>query len=288
MDAQRDSQRERLFFIDFLAYFTGQVNRKELVARFGISEPAATKDLSLYAELAPQMLSYDLRQRCYVYAGGEPMFQHAVDQALFALAGERALAFNPEHAKRLPSAVQESIKRPVPAALVARLTRALHTGRQVVAVYMSLEKGAKERELTPTALIHDGLRWHVRCFDHDSKRFKDYNLTRFQEVSELDRSPVDVTADQEWQTEVDVLLAPHPRARHPETVRWDFDIAGLHKALRMRVCAVAYFLRHWHVDTTPGGTRDPKECQLYLVNRDELRNAGVQAWVFDEDRPHAG
>jgi hypothetical protein len=40
------------------------------VTRSGISEPAATKDLSLYAEIAPTMLEYDLRQRCYVYAGG--------------------------------------------------------------------------------------------------------------------------------------------------------------------------------------------------------------------------
>ena len=61
MEIQRDTQRERLFYIDFLAFFTGQVTRKDLVVRFGISEPAATKDLSLYAELAPNMLSYDLR-----------------------------------------------------------------------------------------------------------------------------------------------------------------------------------------------------------------------------------
>lgn len=74
MEIQRDTQRERLFYIDFLAFFTGQVTRKDLVVRFGISEPAATKDLSLYAELAPNMLSYDLRQRCYVYGSGAPRF----------------------------------------------------------------------------------------------------------------------------------------------------------------------------------------------------------------------
>src|SRR3546814_12236679 len=90
MDTQREVQRERLFYIDFLAFFTGQVTRKDLVERFGISEPAATKDLSLYSDLAPNMLRYDLRQKCYVFAHGTPYFHHEVDQALFSLAGERS------------------------------------------------------------------------------------------------------------------------------------------------------------------------------------------------------
>src|SRR3546814_4695634 len=72
MDTQREVQRERLFYIDFLAFFTGQVTRKDLVERFGISEPAATKDLSLYSDLAPNMLRYDLRQKRYVFAHGTP------------------------------------------------------------------------------------------------------------------------------------------------------------------------------------------------------------------------
>lgn len=67
MSKQREIQRERLFYIEFLAVFSGQVTRKDLVGRFGISEPAATKDLALYVDLAPGMLDYDLRKKCYVY-----------------------------------------------------------------------------------------------------------------------------------------------------------------------------------------------------------------------------
>ena len=138
MELQRDTQRERLFSIDFLAFFVGLVARKDLVTRFGISEPAATKDLSLYAEMAPTMLAYDLRQRCYVYAGGIPLFTHDVDQSLYSLSGERAIALNPEHAKRLSSSVQASIKRKVSVSLVAALTRAMYQHKQVSATYASL------------------------------------------------------------------------------------------------------------------------------------------------------
>ncbi|GAB2856187.1 YafY family protein [Pseudoduganella ginsengisoli] len=283
MDTQRDIQRERLFYIDFLAFFCGQVARKDLVARFGISEPAATKDLSLYAETAPTMLEYDLRQRCYRYAGGTPHFEHDVGQALFSLSGERAIALDFEHAKRLPSSVQLSIKRQTPAGLVATLTRAIYQQREVSAKYFSLKRGAGERRLSPTAVVHDGLRWHVRCFDHNEERFKDYNLARFQEVVEGERSSVSAAQDPEWNAEVDVRLIAHPRSTHPETIQWDYDMGAEGMVARLRVCLVSYFLRHWHIDTTPNATKDPKEFQLFLKNREELLNSGVSSWVFDDD-----
>jgi len=283
MESQRDTQRERLFYIDFLAFFIGQVARKDLVARFGISEPAATKDLSLYAEMAPTMLEYDLRQRCYLYANGTPLFRHDVDQALYSLSGERAIALNPEHAKRLSSSVQVSIKRKMPVELVAALTRAMYQRRKVSANYGSLENGAADRILSPVALVHDGLRWHIRCFDHAKPKFKDYNLARFISVVESEASEVSIDQDAEWAKEVPVVLGPHPRSEHPETIRLDYGIEAEVKLVTMRVCLAPYFLRHWHIDTTPTATKNPKEHQLFLRNRQELLDAGVSAWVFDED-----
>lgn len=287
MELQRDTQRERLFYIDFLAFFVGQVARKDLVTRFGISEPAATKDLSLYAEMAPTMLEYDLRQRCYVYANGVPLFTHLVDQALYSLSGERAIALNPEHAKRLPSSVQLSIKRKVPVELVASLTRAIHQRRQVSAVYASLTSGSNSRILSPVALIHDGLRWHIRCRDESKGKFKDYNLARFSSVADCGASDISIDDDPEWSKEVLVTLVPHPKAEHPETIRLDYDIENDAKRVPLRLCLVSFFLRHWHIDTTPTGTKNPKEHQLFLQNRQEvlkeLLENGVSAWAFDED-----
>lgn len=283
MELQRDTQRERLFYIDFLAFFVGQVARKDLVIRFGISEPAATKDLSLYAEMAPTMLEYNLRQRCYVYAGGTPLFPHDVDQSLYSLSGERAIALNSEHAKRLSSSVQASIKRKVPVSLVAALTRAMYQHKQISATYASLESGASERILSPAALVHDGLRWHIRCFNHAKGRFTDFNLARFHAVAETGPSEKSIDEDPEWTKEVAVVLGPHPKAEHPETIRFDYDMEGDTKVVAMSFCLVPYFLRHWHVDTTPTGTKNPKEHQLFLLNRQELIDQEVAGWVFDAD-----
>ena len=51
--------RQRLQFIETMSYYTGHISRSTLAQAFGISDPAATKDLKLYNELATGNLTYD-------------------------------------------------------------------------------------------------------------------------------------------------------------------------------------------------------------------------------------
>lgn len=286
MTLQKDIQRERLFYLEFLALFTGQVSRKDLVLRFGISEPAATKDLSLYAELAPGMLQYDMRKKCYVLvAGGEPHFSHDVDQALFSLAGERAIAINAQHAKSkcLPSWVDGSLKRKVPLEVAASITRCINQSRKMIVQYGSLSTGDRERTLSPVALVHDGLRWHVRCFAHEYKEFRDYNLARFRTVKQGDLSEVLLEEDKAWNTEVHLRLVPHPKAKHPETIRLDYDFVGEEKCVALKICLVGHFVRHWHIDCSDEKLGNPNAQQLFLNNKRELLEKGVSAWAFEPE-----
>ncbi len=50
--------RQRLQYIELMAYYTGVVTRSEVAKAFGISDAAATKDLKLYSEIAPENLTY--------------------------------------------------------------------------------------------------------------------------------------------------------------------------------------------------------------------------------------
>lgn len=280
MSPYRDIQRERLFYLEFLALFLGQVSRKDLVSRFGISEPAATKDLSLYTELAPGVLSYDLKQKCYVFSGGQPHFTHDVDQALYSLAGERAIAIDTEHARRLPIWINSSIKRKLPLALFSTITRCIYQHRQMTVEYASLSRGSQIRALSPVALVNDGLRWHVRCYADEHEEFRDYNLARFSDVKEGDLSDVRLGNDPEWNNQVHLKLIPHPRAKHPETIRMDYDIVEDAKYVTLRACLVGYFLRFWHVDYSDEANADPKSHQLFLDNKQELLDCGVSKWAF--------
>ena len=280
MNLPRDAQRERLYYVEFLALFSGQVSRKDLTSRFGISEPAATKDLSLYAELAPSVLKYDLRRKCYVFDGGQPYFEHNVEQALHALAGDGAVDFDPSRTKRIPAWVSTSIKREIPLEIAATLTRAIDQRQSVIAEYTSLTTGSRSRKLSPLALVNDGLRWHIRCFDHEKKEFRDFGLTRFASAEESDSSDVDLSKDPDWNTEIELRLAPHPKALHPETTRADYDMKDGIKTITLRACLVGYFLRHWHIDYSADASGNPRAQQLYLANRSEVLDAGAPEWAL--------
>lgn len=280
IEGHRSAQRERLFFIEFQLVFLGTIGRKELVSQFEISEPAATKDLALYADLAPGMMQYDLRRKFYIYTNGKLCFSHDVDRSLFALAGERSITQFARRSKRLPSSVETSIKREVPLETAATITRCIHQNREMTAVYRSLSGGERKRVLSPSAIIHDGLRWHIRCFDHDANHYKDHNLARFDSVEEGRQSRADRKADAEWHQIVEIMLAAHPKSEHPETIEFDYGIKNETKSVKIRSCLVGYFLRHWPIDYSDDASDDPRYHQLYLTNKQELIESGVDPWSF--------
>ena len=282
MESLRGIQRERLFYLEFLAQFTGQVSRKDLVTRFGISEAAATKDLSLYAKLAPDMLRYDIREKTYVLSTGKPLFPHDIDQSLYSLSGKRAIAVDSSHAKRLPNWVNSSIKRKLSVDLVSTITRCIYQNREMKAKYFSLTSGDKKRLISPLAIVNDGLRWHIRCFDHDNDRYADFNLGRFTHAKIHTPSSACLDNDPEWNNEVKLDLVAHPESEHPETVNMDFDMDNGVKQIILPACLVGYFLRHWHIDYSDTASGNPKAQQLYLNNKDELIKSGVSKWAFKE------
>ncbi|OGS95250.1 MAG: hypothetical protein A3K04_02975 [Gallionellales bacterium RBG_16_56_9] len=280
MNLLRDTQLERLFFIEYLAIFAGQISRKDLVGRFGISQPAATKDLTLYSELSPDVLRYDLRQKCYVLNEPKPYFEHNVEQALYSLAGDRTIGVDPANVKRLTSWVNSNIRRQLPLETASAITRSINLGRTIEAEYLSLSSGMKTRKLSPVALVNDGLRWHARCYDHEKSDFRDFSFTRFSRVQIQDRSSVTIQEDSDWMMEVELELVPHPKATHPETIRVDFDIGDNPKRVQLKRCLVGYFLKHWHIDSTDDASGNPNAQQLYLKNKAVLVGQKIPSWAF--------
>src|SRR5262245_907144 len=59
---------KRLEFIEFRLFWEGGINRADIMDRFGVSMPQASKDISLYEEQAPGNLVYDRRQKRYFAA----------------------------------------------------------------------------------------------------------------------------------------------------------------------------------------------------------------------------
>ena len=62
----RWAPEQRLEFIEFRLFWDGAVNRSDLMDRFGISEPQASKDLAAYRDLAANNIEYDSSKKRYV------------------------------------------------------------------------------------------------------------------------------------------------------------------------------------------------------------------------------
>jgi len=74
------AQRERLAFIEFRAYFLGEVRRADIIARFGIETAAATRDIALYRKISNENLALDSKTTTYLPRQGfVPVFEHPED-----------------------------------------------------------------------------------------------------------------------------------------------------------------------------------------------------------------
>jgi len=268
------TQRERLFYIDFKVRFLGLINRPDLVRRFGIKAAAATRDISLYKDLVPTNLLYDTRARTYITSAAfKPLFQYPENQALTALLdgfGDDCVSHNP---KLLQTESPQQLNVPN-LDILADITKAIHQKKRLTIEYYSLSSGHSTREISPFALVDNGLRWHVRAYDQQHQRFSDFVINRIAEATPLKGqipNSQSQVADTQWNRIVEVCLAPHPTLNHPEIIEKEYKMKDGHLKIQIRAALVGYFLRRWGVDCSEKHTMSTPEVHLWLKNRQALR-----------------
>jgi len=267
------TQRERLSHIDFRVCFLGDINRSDLVARFGIKPAAATRDLATYRELAPDNLDYDTKAKTYRYSACfKPLFDYAPNQVLAVLSqgfdGGGGGQLQPMLACESPARLNKPLL-PV----LAELTRAIHQGGVVCINYHSIENGPSQREIVPYVLVDNGLRWHVRAYCRKREAFVDFVLTRIARAKITDSQPQPrerVEADKQWTRKIELELVPHPKRPYPDTIALDYAMANGMLKLTLRAAVAGYVLRKWNVDCTEDHRLEGNEYHLWLKNRQAL------------------
>lgn len=166
------TQRERLRFIGYKAFFCGELRRADLEIRFGISAAAATRDLLAYRKLAPGNVSFDPTR---------------VMSSLIQGFGE-----GPSLKLRHPILGDsvDSLSKPAMETLAA-LPRAIHHGKPIQIACLSLNSGSSKRKIVPFARVDNGLRWHIRAYDRYNKRFNDFVDTRITKTKVVDETPLE-------------------------------------------------------------------------------------------------
>ena len=285
------STRQRLQYIEVMAWYTGVVSRSDVARAFGLSDPAATKDLKLYSDLAPGNLVYN--HSVFGFVPGEHFSAVFADirpaAVLPVIAANLAVANGPYGAEPIYGLATASL--PLPARLpspqtLAQITRAIHGRRKLQVSYRSLsnrdgDAGLSERIIEPHTLVDAGLRWHVRAYNAQSCDFRDFVLSRITGAQCLD-APAEssVQYDDDWVETVTLRLAPHRGldAARRESLLLDYGASGDVIEVNVRRALLGYVLQRLSVDTTPDHALNPNAYQLMLLNRDEIEP--FAAWAF--------
>lgn len=261
-------QRERLSHIDFKLYFLGELRRTDVADRFGTGPAAATRDIAQYKELAPGNLLLDNTDKVYrTTENFTPLFDHAPQRVLTAL----SRGFGEGIGEELKSMVrcEFPLALSVPKmSVLAPITRAIHRGKAVRMAYTSVRSGCNEREIVPTALVNNGMRWHVRAYDRRSKEFRDFVFTRMEEPVLLEDSAIadeeKVDQDAQWNRIIELELVPHPAHPRPEVVMMDYEMPDGVLRVKVRAANAGYMLRRSTIDCSPDHSLSGPEYALWL------------------------
>lgn len=267
------AQKERLSHIDFKACFLGTIGRNDLVTRFGIKEAAATRDITLYKDFAPQNLEYDARAKVYIRSRSfEPLFDYSPSQAMAALAHGFGDDFVGAHKALVACETPAQLNNPDLETLSV-LTRAIHQHKATKIVYRSLSSGRSRREIVPFVLVDNGLRWYIRGYDRKRSRFADFVVTRISDPEILDAQVKEHEGremDIQWNRVVELEIVPHPSLKHPKTTEMDYAMKNGVLKVNVRAAVVGYVLRRWNVDCSEDHGLKGPEYQLWLKNRQAL------------------
>jgi len=267
------TQKERLSHIDFRVCFLGTIGRNDLVGRFGIKEAAATRDIALYKELAPQNLEYDTKGKIYTRSKDfEPLFDYSPNQALAALAHGFGDDFVGTHKGFIACEMPAQLNR-LSLSTLPVLTRAIHQKKAVTITYRSLSSGRTTREIVPFVLVDNGLRWHVRAYDRRQSRFSDFVITRIANpviINSMVEEHETRESDNQWNRIVELEIVPHPRLKHAKTIETDYAMENGVLSVDVRAAVAGYVLRRWNVDCTEDHSLEGPEYHLWLRNRQAL------------------
>jgi predicted DNA-binding transcriptional regulator YafY len=271
----RRSVKERLDFIEFRLFWEGRINRSDIMERFDISTPQASKDLSLYESLAPGNLVYDVSAKRYLASSSfaPRLIEPNSDTFLIQLrnVADRTASLDDTWLGVVPAAeVMPIPTRRVDVYVLRAVLKAIEKQTAVRVFYQSMNEnrpGPMWRWIVPHALAHDSLRWHIRAFCEETKIFKDFLLSRCLKTDEERPSDATAVQDKYWNERFSVVLVPNPALSHEqqEIVAQDYCMEYGQIAVPVRKALLYYFNKRLRLDIAKEKDRT-KETPVVVLN----------------------
>ena len=282
--------RQRLEYIELMAYYAGVVTRSGVARAFGLSDAAATKDLKLYSDLAPDNLLYKHVVFGFVPTPGfKALFADMSPAKVLPMleANLRAQGNDPGDTSSVFGIPVTSLSLPnrLPAkAQLAQVTRAIHNHKKLRVSYHSLSatNTNEKRIIEPHSLVNTGYRWHVRAYNENTFDFRDFVLSRISTAECLEEAAESSAQyDDDWVEIITLQLTPHPKldTASQESLLLDYRAKYGIIEIKIRRALIGYLLTQLAVDTTQDYSLNPNRYQLIVLNRDEVEP--FASWAFN-------
>jgi len=267
-------QDRRLEFIEFRLLWDGKINRGEVAEYFNVSIQQASLDFARYMVLAKDNMEYDRREKVYrATKQFTPLFIAPDTQTyLNELSGLATGTISPSFSfmrARPPCDVVTLPVRRVRTEVLLPILWAMRDGIEIDITYQSMRSPDPTRQwIAPHSLAFDGTRWHARAWCHRSSLFRDFVLTRFQEIHGRRAGSVNLQEDVEWQTFFVVEIEPNPNLTmtQRESVSNDFGMVDGRLSKTIRRALVSYFVRHLRID------EDQEAQPIVWANRSQFED----------------
>lgn len=275
----------QFFFIELVTYWQGRIKVSDLERQFGVSRQSGSKQLKAYEVFylsktgKDAFTKSDKTHRRELASDFSPLFINKhVDQYLtWLVSGGLDLATQNQgftNANQLPLPT-----RNIEPVIIRALVQAIKETKRLEVEYVSLSRPVNDgRIIIPHSFVKTNLRWHVRAWDEENKRFADFNLSRFRGtpdtiVQEYGAIPQDTA----WHTVITLVLKPDSRLspEKQKILEQDYEMHDGELRIETRACLATYLLQELRVSAKFVDV-SPEAQQLVLVNRDE-----VKEWLFD-------
>ncbi len=270
------TQNRRFEFIEWKLFWEGALNRSDLEETFEISTPQASVDLRRYRELAGSNIEYDATNRSFRPTPDiKPSFLKAsADRLLLQLRAflTGALPRREVWFRDLPAlGITPDIVRHVDADCLRMVLEAIRKRHCVEVRYQSLTN-SRVRQIAPHALAFDGYRWHVRAWACDRGDFRDFVLTRIDQIRPGLPADFDPAEDVEWSNTIKLDLRPHPGLTEEQSlaIQRDYALDGGRREIEVRLSMAFYFIKRMNLDLTD---LPPARAQISLHNLAEVQEA---------------
>lgn len=194
----------RLVYLDQCLTWRGQVNRKDLIERFGISSPQAAIDFREYLErVAEPKPRYDAVRKCYLADSkhrGLP-FTHEAGSPDELVRSPASNGFS-----LLPSPIRQCLPF-----VMRHLYQAIEQRLKIEIDYVSMSSGLRQNQwIAPANFASDGERLHVRAWSFDHQEWRDYLPVRVSPDSSFSIVPIgqELPQDADWEELIEIRLRP--------------------------------------------------------------------------------